>query len=163
MLHGRRVFATRAFALLFHCLAAWSRRPVQALSRCRQNLPLDLKAVRSVREPPYDGEWQDYPFPPDPHAIDSTHSIFIACILHIMSNVTKSMGKAMIMFSEFIKQLTNVCRMLSKKEYRSQLMQTCFDRYPHSLNKSKFKGFSCHVHEDRWGTPAIVISLVCLV
>ena len=111
----------------------------------------------------YVGEWQEYPFPPDPHAIDSTASIFIAGILHIMSNVTKSMGKAMIMFSEIIKQLTNVYRALSKKEYRSQLMQTCFDRYPHSLNKSKFKDFSCHVHEDRWGTPVIVISLVCLV
>eukprot|EP00969_Alexandrium_andersonii_P362388 15459594-Alexandrium_andersonii.AAC.1 len=62
-----------------------------------------------------DGE-HDHPFPADPYSIDCTASVFIAGIMHVVSNATKDLDTALNHYATFLKQLTAICHMLSKTQ-----------------------------------------------
>lgn len=63
----------------------------------------------------------------------------------------------MFMWS-FVSLLKAVCRMLSRGNYRTRLIQTCFHTEPQSAYIPDLRGLSHQVYEGRWGTVLAAVS-----
>jgi hypothetical protein len=57
----------------------------------------------------------DYPMPADEHEVDCTASVYIAGVMHIVSNLTVGFSGCLEHFGDFLLELTMVCRLLSRK------------------------------------------------
>ena len=95
---------------------------------------------------------RDYPDPVDDYEINCQASIFVAGVLHIVSNITKDLSVALEGFKEFVSELKEICRMLSRHWSRRRFVATCLTSQAGRAHVDEFSGFSEHVHEGRWGT-----------
>ena len=108
--------------------------------------------------PPSDS---DYPPKAGPYDMQCESSIYIPGMLHIVHNITKDMGTALVEYEAWLTQLTHICRMLSRKDYRQRFMATCLNATAAGrAHKSDFEGFSAHVQPGRWGTVFAAVGAV---
>ena len=84
--------------------------------------------------------------------IDFTHQVFIAGMLHITQNMSKSLDQALVYWNTFLPQLSHVCKLLSQPWSRRRFIQTCLDRPPRSARKHEFEAFHAAVYAGRWGS-----------
>ena len=94
----------------------------------------------------------DFPMPEDPYEINCSYSLYILGMLHIVSNITKDMELALAWFHIFLKYLTNICRLLSRKWTRQRFRATCLRSPAAAAFHSMFDGFNAHVQTNRWGS-----------
>ena len=84
--------------------------------------------------------------------LDFTSSIYIPGPLHIMRNLTESLGDAMSWWSEFVLRLIHLCRLLNRKWNRQRLFATCFSHPPWNEFMSLYAAFDGQVYQGRWGS-----------
>ena len=81
-------------------------------------------------------------------------------LMHIIHNVTNGLGSVMNLYAGFLAGLKRVAKLLSEKESKQQLIQTCFSELPGLAWKGDVSRFQGSVHEERWGTIAHAIKNV---
>lgn len=94
------------------------------------------------------------PKPPahaSPLHVDTTISLQILGLQHIISKATETMGSAMPEWSSWLQQLKSICGLLRRLFTRDLLQATCFAQEPALLQWPLFKSFSAHVVAGRWG------------
>lgn len=94
-----------------------------------------------------EGEPHIFDFLEDEFEIDLTPSIFIAGILHCLSNITKGFDTVLLYWAPFIEPLRHVCRLLSRRYSRERMMEHCFSSGPQAALRDEFLGFSADVYE----------------
>eukprot|EP00969_Alexandrium_andersonii_P068778 3033815-Alexandrium_andersonii.AAC.1 len=77
--------------------------------------------------------------------------VSIAGLLHIVSNLTKDMGASLVCFSDFVVELKQVCRLLTRRWSRTRFVTRCMSQPPFSSLQKPFLTFNAHVYEERWG------------
>ena len=73
--------------------------------------------------------------------IDFTASIFVAGILHIISNLTKDLNKSLHHFKTWVDQLKDVCKLLKRRWSRDRLKESCLSSGRLLYGKHLFDGF----------------------
>ena len=97
----------------------------------------------------------------DPYDINMCHCIYISGPHHILSNTQKDLPKVLSHWDWILARLTNICRLLTRKYYKSRLLQTCFAAPDTAAFATDIEKFHGHVHRERWGTTAsAVVQLV---
>ena len=88
----------------------------------------------------------------DPYEINGGTSMYIPGALHIVSNITKDMDKALTWFDTFVSYLTHICKMLSRKFTRNRFKAACLRSAAGQTHATAFDGFNAHVQRGRWGS-----------
>jgi hypothetical protein len=89
--------------------------------------------------------------------IDFSHTVYVPGPLHILHNATKDLSSVMEWFSDYLQQLSQICRLLRRPFLRERLVETCFvdshaRHLKHMFNDPVLNELS--VYEGRWGTIA---------
>ena len=79
---------------------------------------------------------------------------------HVIHNITDGLGDVMKTYAPFLVGLKRVCKLLSSKESKQQLLQNVFSSGAGLAFRDSVAAFSCQVHEKRWGTIAHAIQEV---
>jgi hypothetical protein len=103
-------------------------------------------------EKPDDKEQADEPISLDEYDLDFTKSIYIAGVLHIVSNITQDLKTALVHFQKFFLWLSAVTRLLTRKASKRRFVATCLGDRVGGMHESQFLAFTQHVHDKRWGT-----------
>jgi hypothetical protein len=90
--------------------------------------------------------------PDDQWLIDLRPSLFLTGILHVIHNITSSLPDTLIWFELFEYYLTHISRLLKRKYSCDRLLESCFQREPHSLYRKEIKAFDGAVYKGRWAT-----------
>ena len=85
---------------------------------------------------------------------DLTRSLQGPDLNHVIHNITSGLGDVMAMYKSFLIGLKRVCRLLSGKESKQQLLETCFSSGFAVGFREEVAAFQCKVHEKRWNTIA---------
>ena len=75
-------------------------------------------------------------------------------LVHIIHNVTNGLKHVMHIYDDFLAGLKRIAKLLSEKESKQQLIQTCFAGAAGSAWKAEISCFHGSAHEERWGTIA---------
>ena len=86
--------------------------------------------------------------------IDFSRSVFVAGLLHIVSNITKDLDKPLVSWEWFVRSLKQVCRLLSRRWTRDRLREHCFSDPALRVlwDAAEFEHFRGQVYEGRWGS-----------
>ena len=98
----------------------------------------ETPVVGDVEAEPSDQD--DFRMPEDQYEINCSYSWYIPGMLHIVSNITKDMELALAWFHNFLKYLTNICRLLSRKWTRQRFRETCLRSPAAAAFHSMFDG-----------------------
>ena len=79
---------------------------------------------------------------------------------HIIHNATNNLGDVCDCYSPCLKQLKAVCSLLSGRESKQQLIETCFNTLQSVTFQDQISSFAIVVHEKRWNTIASAIEEV---
>ena len=79
---------------------------------------------------------------------------------HVIHNATNNLEDVCDCYGPFLKSLKALCALLSGRESKQQVIETCFNS-PHALPyQDNIRSFSITVHEKRWNTIAVAIQEV---
>ena len=81
-----------------------------------------------------------------------TQSVYLAGLLHIVSNITKDLKDSLFWYDQWLDKLRHVCRLLSRRYNRERMVETCFKEGPARLLNHDFDSFNHEVYEGRWGS-----------
>lgn len=114
-------------------------------------------AHRSECKPAPSSEAVDAPRPAlanasRPTFVDTTRTLHLPGLQHILSNATESMGNSMTYCAEWLASLKHVCNLLRRSFSKDRLRATCFMEEPASLQWPLFASFSAHIVSNRWGS-----------
>ena len=89
---------------------------------------------------------------------DTSASVYIPGILHIIHNATLDLQRVMSWWGEYVQGLTSICTVLRTSHYRKRLAVTCFSEDPAARLKFLFDDESVNdltVQENRWASVAL--------
>jgi hypothetical protein len=84
--------------------------------------------------------------------VSCERSIFIPGVLHVVHNCTKDLSSALSSWDDFVDNLSQVCRLLSRRWTSSRLLSTCFDEMPARAFCEDVGSFHHFVYKGRWGS-----------
>ena len=81
-------------------------------------------------------------------------------LVPVIHNVPNALPTVMNLYPDFLAGLKRITKLLSEKERKQQLIQTCFSDVPGVAWREEIQGFHGSVHEERWGTIAHAVKNV---
>ena len=69
-------------------------------------------------------------------------------LMHVIHNVTNALRAGMNLYPDFLAGLRRIPKLLSEKESKQQLIQTCFSDVPGIAWREEIQGFHGSVHQD---------------
>ena len=78
-------------------------------------------------------------------------------MMHIIHNATNNLGDVMSCYGPTLASLKSLCSLLSGRESKQQLIETCFNHGPAIACQDMISSFDIGVHEQRWNTIASAI------
>ncbi len=88
----------------------------------------------------------------DPYEVNCTTSVYVPGTLHIVSNITKDLSCALSWWTTFLRFLSHICRLLSRRHTRQRFKASCLKSAAARVHQSAFDGFNAHVQSGRWGS-----------
>ena len=92
--------------------------------------------------------------PQGPECVDTTYSLEVDDLVHIIHNATKNLKRAMPSYKDIVFRMRKLCDLLRKKESKEHLIEVCFGGPDGEVLARKIWSFHANVHEDRFGTVA---------
>ena len=86
--------------------------------------------------------------------VDMSASMQVLGLLHVLRNATNDLHKAMSGWSQYVRHLTSISRLLTKQHMRQRFLSSCCSEYPWRLQHHLVEQFQTPVHLARWGTVA---------
>eukprot|EP00435_Cladocopium_sp_Y103_P046299 s241_g13.t1 len=81
-------------------------------------------------------------------------------MMHIIHNATNNLGDVVSCYESTLASLKSLCSLLSGRESKQQLIETCFNHGPAIAFQDMISSFDISVHEQRWNTIASAIEEV---
>ena len=102
-------------------------------------------------EPPNQDQGQDV------NMCDLSGSLHGPDLNHVIHNVTAGLEDVMSIYKPFMVGLKRVAKLLSGKESKQQLLETCFSSGFAVGFQQEVASFKCSVHEKRWNSIAFAV------
>ncbi len=81
-------------------------------------------------------------------------------MMHIIHNATNDLEDVLVSYGPMLSSLKSLCSLLSGRETKQQLIETCFNSGPAIAFQDMIQSFQINVHEARWNTIAAAIEEV---
>ena len=128
------------------------REAVEPLEAHRPNPEFDeAELFLCPLEPPNQDQRHDV------NMCDLTGSLHGPDLNHVIHNVTAGLEGVMSIYKPFVVGLKRVAKLLSGKESKQQLLETCFSSGFAVGFQQEVASFKCSVHEKRWNTIAFSV------